>query len=76
MLAKLGFTAWAPNLRGYGNTTRPSAVKANHCSALVEDVAQLIIASGKKRVTLIGHDWGGFIAWEFAIINRLVRAPS
>lgn len=71
MLAKLGFTAWAPNLRGYGNTTRPSAVKDYSLSALVEDVAQLIIASGKKRVTLIGHDWGGFIAWEFAIINRL-----
>ena len=71
MLAKLGFTAWAPNLRGYGNTSRPSAVKDYSLSALVEDVAQLIIASGKKSVTLIGHDWGGFIAWEFAIINRL-----
>ena len=71
MLAKLGFTAWAPNLRGYGNSSRPSTVKDYSMSALVEDVAQLIIASGKKRVTLIGHDWGGFIAWEFAIINRL-----
>ena len=56
MLAKLGFTAWAPNLRGYGNTARPSAVKDYSLRALVEDVAQLIIASG-KRVTLIGHDW-------------------
>ena len=47
MLAKLGFTAWAPNLRGYGNTSRPSAVKDYSLSALVEDVAQLIVASGK-----------------------------
>ena len=71
MLAKLGFTAWAPNLRGYGNTSRPSAVKDYSLSALVEDVAQLIVASEKKKVTLIGHDWGGFIAWEFATLNRL-----
>lgn len=71
MLAKLGFTAWAPNLRGYGKTSRPSAVKHYALSTLVEDVAQLIIASGKKKVTLIGHDWGGVIAWEFAAVNRL-----
>ncbi len=71
MLAKLGFTAWARNLRGYGKTSRPSAVKHYALSTLVEDVAQLIIASGKKKVTLIGHDWGGVIAWEFAAVNRL-----
>ena len=59
MLAKLGFTVWAPNLRGYGNTSRPRAVKDYSLSALVEDVALLIVASGKKKVTLIGHDWGG-----------------
>ena len=71
MLAKQGFTAWAPNLRGYGNTTRPAKLKDYALSELIEDVAQLIIASKKKKVTLIGHDWGGIIAWEFAIADRL-----
>ena len=71
MLAKQGFTAWAPNLRGYGNTTRPAKLKDYALTELIEDVAQLIIASKKKKVTLIGHDWGGIIAWEFAIADRL-----
>jgi pimeloyl-ACP methyl ester carboxylesterase len=71
MLAKRGFTAWAPNLRGYGNTSRPRAIKDYALNELVEDVAQLIVASKKKKVTLIGHDWGGFIAWDFAIVDRL-----
>ena len=70
-LAKQGFTAWAPNLRGYGNTTRPAKLKDYALDKLVEDVAQLIIASKKKKVTLIGHDWGGIIAWEFAIADRI-----
>ena len=71
VLAEQGFTAWAPNLRGYGNTTRPAKLKDYALDKLVEDVAQLIIASKKKKVTLIGHDWGGIIAWEFAITDRL-----
>ena len=45
MLAQIGFTAWAPNLRGYGNTSRPIAIKDYALSELVEDVAQLIVAS-------------------------------
>ena len=60
-----------PYLRGYGNTTRPAKLKDYALDKLVEDVAQLIIASEKKKVTLIGHDWGGIIAWEFAITDRL-----
>ena len=71
MLAEQGFTAWAPNLRGDGNTTRPAKLKDYVLDKLVEDVAQLIIASKKKKVTLIGHDWGGIIAWEFAIADRV-----
>lgn len=49
MLAKLGFTAWAPNLRGYGGTSRPHAVKDYALNEDVEDVAQLIVASKKTR---------------------------
>ena len=52
MLAKLGFTAWAPNLRGYGGTSRPHAVKDYSLNKLVEDVAQLIVASKKKSNSL------------------------
>jgi pimeloyl-ACP methyl ester carboxylesterase len=77
MLAARGWRVWAPNLRGYGMTTRPDGVAAYHLDRLVEDVAALIDASGAKEVMLVAHDWGAIIAWTFAIrrirpISRLV----
>jgi pimeloyl-ACP methyl ester carboxylesterase len=67
MLAKLGYRAWAPDLRGYGETEpKPRDVQAYMIDRLMEDVAALIDASGAKKVTLIGHDWGAGLAWTFA----------
>jgi epoxide hydrolase 4 len=67
MLADLGYQAWAPNLRGYGNSSRPEGVSAYAIEYLLEDVAQLIDASCAQEVTLLAHDWGAVIAWYFAI---------
>ena len=67
LLAAMGYRAWAPDLRGYGETEpKPKAVKAYLIDRLMEDVAALIDASGAKKVTLIGHDWGAGLAWTFA----------
>ncbi len=67
LLAELGYRAWAPDLRGYGETEpKPKAVSAYLIDRLMEDVAALIDASGAKSVTLIGHDWGAGLAWTFA----------
>ena len=71
MLADLGFTAWAPNLRGYGNSSRPAGVGAYSIEDLLADVGGLIDASGCRETVLIAHDWGAVIAWYFAI--RKVR---
>jgi len=66
-LAELGYRAWAPDLRGYGETEpKPCDVKAYLIDRLMEDVAALIDASGAKKVTLMGHDWGAGLAWTFA----------
>jgi pimeloyl-ACP methyl ester carboxylesterase len=71
LLAELGYRAWAPDLRGYGETEpKPQAVSAYLIDRLMEDVASLIDASGAKSVTLIGHDWGAGLAWTFAA-NRV-----
>jgi len=67
MLAKLGYRVWAPNQRGYGNTTRPKRRADYHLDFLLADVAALIDKSGAKSVTLIGHDWGGIVSWFFAL---------
>jgi len=71
LLAKLGYRVWAPNQRGYGRTTRPQGRKAYRQELLIDDVAALIDVSGAKRVTLMAHDWGGILAWAFAM--RKVR---
>ncbi|HEX4353185.1 MAG TPA: alpha/beta hydrolase [Polyangiales bacterium] len=66
MFARLGYRAWAPDLRGYGESSRPSGLRQYAVEKLEEDVAGLIDASGAKHVVLVGHDWGGGIAWNFA----------
>lgn len=67
LLARLGYRVWAPNQRGYGHTSRPAERSAYHIDRLLDDVAALIDAAGKKSVTLIGHDWGGIVGWTFAL---------
>ncbi len=67
MLAELGYEAWAPNLRGYGKSSRPPFVENYTMDQLLLDVAGLIDASAKPEVVLIAHDWGAVIAWQFAI---------
>ena len=69
LLAEMGYRVWAPNLRGYGGTTRPHAVRDYGLDHLTRDIAALIDASGARKVTLIAHDWGAIIAWAFAIMK-------
>lgn len=67
LLASMGYRVWAPNQRGYGRSSRPPGIAAYAADHLVADAAALIDASGAREVTLIAHDWGGAIAWHFAI---------
>lgn len=75
LLERLGYRVWAPDLRGYGETERPSATAAYDLDVLVEDVAGLIDAAAPRETLLVGHDWGGIIAWAFAMrkLRRLDR---
>lgn len=67
LLARLGYRAWAPDLRGYGESDRPAAMADYRIETLMDDVAGLIDASGARETVLLAHDWGGIIAWWFAI---------
>lgn len=70
LLAPLAAAGWhvvAPDLRGYGASSRPTARKAYHLDHLVADVAGLFEALGARRRLLIGHDWGGAVAWSYAL---------
>jgi pimeloyl-ACP methyl ester carboxylesterase len=66
-LAAKGYRVWAVNQRGYGATSRPAGKEHYSLAALTGDVAALIDASGATSATLVAHDWGGFVAWVFAI---------
>jgi epoxide hydrolase 4 len=67
LLVDLGYEVWAPNLRGYGASSRPQGVGNYALPHLIADVAGLIDAGARGRpVTLIAHDWGAIIAWAFA----------
>ena len=70
-LARLGYTVWAPNLRGYGRSYRPKGVESYKIDNLLFDISELIKASGKTPSLLIGHDWGGSLAWTFAMRKAL-----
>lgn len=66
-LPSLGWTVAAPDLRGYGDSSRPKGVEPYRVGHLVGDVAGLFEALGARRRILIGHDWGGVIAWQVAL---------
>ena len=65
-VARAGLSAWAPDLRGYNRSGRPSERDAYHLRHLMADVAAIVRATGAPRAHIVGHDWGGIIAWSFA----------
>lgn len=65
-LAAMGYRVWAVNQRGYGRSSRPARVGDYAIPHLLADVAALIDASGARSTVLVGHDWGGVVAWCFA----------
>ncbi len=66
-LAAAGWRAVAPDLRGYGDSSRPADRDAYRIKHLVADTAALFDALGARRRLLVGHDWGAMIAWTFAM---------
>jgi len=55
-----------PDQRGYNLSDKPKDVKAYRMQELVNDVIGLIDALGYEKVNLVGHDWGGIVAWTLA----------
>lgn len=65
-LAAAGYHAVAPDLRGYGDSDRPAGVDDYLAPKLVGDVLGLVRALGHESAHIVGHDWGGGLAWGLA----------
>ena len=66
-LAEAGFRVVAPDMRGYNLSDKPQGVNNYRAELLGRDVARLIRACGAERAKVVGHDWGGVLAWMAAM---------
>ena len=67
-LAAAGFRVIAPDMRGYNTSGKPPRVEDYRVEHLAADVAELATqVSAGRRVYLVGHDWGGVVAWYVAM---------
>src|SRR5580704_1858145 len=55
--------------RGYNLSDKPKGVENYDIHFLVADVAAVIKSLGRDKAILVGHDWGGMVAWNFALAN-------
>jgi len=65
VLAEHGYRVVAPDLRGYNDSDKPR--KGYDMATLLRDIVGLIQGLGYEKAIIAGHDWGGVLAWSFAI---------
>ena len=75
-LAAAGFRVVAPDTRGYNLSSHPKEVAAYDVDKLAADIRDLIHERGAESAMLVGHDWGGTVAWDTAmshpeVVDRL-----
>ncbi|MFI6151381.1 alpha/beta fold hydrolase [Kitasatospora sp. NPDC051170] len=68
-LAAAGYRAVALDVRGYGHSSKPTAMDEYRMLALVEDNLALVHALGEETAVIIGHDWGANIAATSALLH-------
>lgn len=67
----------AIDLRGYNKSDKPEGVENYAMKYLVSDVAAVIKHLGQEKAIVVGHDWGGAVAWQVALnlpdmVDRLI----
>ena len=68
-LAAAGFRAIAPDQRGYGETGGPDDVAAYDIHQLTGDLVGVLDALDIERAVFAGHDWGGLVVWQLALLH-------
>ena len=65
--ARAGYRVVVPDQRGYNLSDKPRGVAAYNLDLLVADGVGLIDAMGRDQAIVVGHDWGGVVAWRMAL---------
>jgi pimeloyl-ACP methyl ester carboxylesterase len=68
-LADAGYHLLVPDQRGYGGSSKPEAIEAYDIVALSADLVGLLDDIGAERAVLIGHDFGGVVAWNAPLLH-------
>lgn len=68
-LAQAGYHVLAPDQRGYGGSSKPSAIEDYDITALTGDLVGLLDDVGAARAVFIGHDWGANVVWAVPLLH-------
>lgn len=68
-LAAAGYRLFAPQMRGYGQSSSPAEVADYDLLSLCADIQQAMDHFGHTQVTMVGHDWGAVVAWHLALLE-------
>ena len=76
-LASAGFRVAAMDMRGYNRSDKPAGRRQYRRDLLADDVTRVIAELGETSAHIVGHDWGGIVAWHLALhrpqaVNKLV----
>lgn len=69
-LANAGFRAIAPDMRGYGETSRPGKIEDYDIHHLCGDLSGLLDSLAIKDAIFCGHDWGGIVTWSMPLLHK------
>jgi pimeloyl-ACP methyl ester carboxylesterase len=77
VLAREGYRVIAPDMRGFGESSRPQEVAAYDVVSLCGDMTGLLDALGEESAIFVGHDWGASLVWSLALLEPArVRAVA
>lgn len=81
-IVEAGYRVLVPDQRGYNLSQKPHTVRAYRLRHLSRDIVDLIDSEGRRTAHVVGHDWGGAVAWDLAyrypdVVDRLgiINAP-
>lgn len=69
-LAAAGYRVVVPDLRGYGRSDTPKAIDAYAIDRLTGDILGIMDALDIGKAAIVGHDWGGILAWQMPLFHR------